>query len=214
MSSISVALIQSVQTKSVAEPVSVPTKEVAVRAPVVALYSSAPSVLGASEPVAESYIPTNEVESVESTTVTVEARVAKSTVILFGTSASVSEAQVRLPLAAMVVAKVFAPQSVGLAARAVAVSALPVTLPVSPPMKVVAVTFPAERTLPDASTSKFVKSIKPVVPTISFAPTFIAFTISTSETSIASVITAPPPVVWITKPSSIAPALVLSIVNL
>ena len=39
----------------------------------------------------------------------------------------------------MVVAKVFAPQSVGLAARAVAVSALPVTLPVSPPMKVVAV---------------------------------------------------------------------------
>ncbi len=37
MSSISVALIQSVQVKSVAEPESVPTNEVAVNAPVVEL---------------------------------------------------------------------------------------------------------------------------------------------------------------------------------
>jgi hypothetical protein len=66
---------------------------------------------------------TNDVASVPSTTVTVEARVARSTVMVFGTSASLIEAQVRSPLAAMVVAKVLAPQSVGLAARAVAVLA-------------------------------------------------------------------------------------------
>ena len=64
--------------------------------------------------------------------VTLEASIARSTVILFGTSASAMEAQVRSPLAAIVVAKAFAPQSVGLAARAVAVAALPVVLPEEP----------------------------------------------------------------------------------
>jgi hypothetical protein len=54
---------------------------------------------------------------------------AKSIVILFGTSASEIEAQVRFPLAAIVVAKVLAAQSVGLAASAVAVDALPVRPP-------------------------------------------------------------------------------------
>jgi hypothetical protein len=108
---------------------------VVARAPVVALYVSAPSVLGSSEPVAESYMAMNEVASVESVTVTVVASVAKSTVMLFGTSASEMEAQVRLPFAAIVVAKVFAPQSVGLAASADAVEALPVRAP----MKVVVV---------------------------------------------------------------------------
>ncbi len=55
--------------------------------------------------------------------------------MLFGTSPSVSEAQVKSPLAAIVVAKVFAAQSLGLAESAVAVLALPV----SPPINVVAV---------------------------------------------------------------------------
>ena len=64
--------------------------------------------------------------------VTEEASVARSTVMLFGTSASEIEAQVRLPLAAMVVAKALAPQSEGLAARAVAVAAFPVVLPEDP----------------------------------------------------------------------------------
>ena len=45
--------------------------------------------------------------------------------MLFGTSASAIDAQVRFPLAAIVVAKVLAPQSVGFAARAVAVPAFP-----------------------------------------------------------------------------------------
>ena len=57
--------------------------------------------------------------------VVVVAAVAKSIVMLLGTSASVMEAQVRLPLAAIVVAKVLAAQSVGLVAKAVAVAALP-----------------------------------------------------------------------------------------
>ena len=61
--------------------------------------------------------------------VVVVAAVAKSIVMLLGTSASVMEAQVRLPLAAIVVAKVLAAQSVGSAARAVAVEALPVKGP-------------------------------------------------------------------------------------
>ena len=50
---------------------------------------------------------------------------ARLTVILSGTSASAIEAQVRLPFAAMVVANWFAEQSVGFAARAVAVPAFP-----------------------------------------------------------------------------------------
>ncbi len=90
---------------------------------------SPPSVFGARDPVAESNIAIEEVASVESTTVTVDARVARSMVILFGTSASDMEAQVRLPLAPIVVAKVLAPQSVGLAASADAVEAFPVNPP-------------------------------------------------------------------------------------
>src|SRR5688572_8256756 len=70
-----------------------------------------------------------EVASVESTTVTVEARVAKSIVMLFGISLSVSEAQVRLPEATMLIANWLAAQSVGFAAKAVAVVALPVNAP-------------------------------------------------------------------------------------
>lgn len=58
--------------------------------------------------------------------VTLDASVARSTVILFGTSASAIDAQVRFPLAAIVVAKALAPQSVGFDAKAVAVLALPV----------------------------------------------------------------------------------------
>ena len=57
--------------------------------------------------------------------VTDEASVARSIVILFGTSASEILAQVRFPFAAIVVANWLAPQSVGLAARAVAVPAFP-----------------------------------------------------------------------------------------
>ena len=52
----------------------------------------------------------------------------------------------RVPEALMVVAQVFDPQSVGLAARAVAVEALPVTAPVSGPLNPVAVKIPVEGT--------------------------------------------------------------------
>ena len=55
----------------------------------------------------------------------VVAAVARSTVMVFGMSASTILAQVRVPLAAMVVAKAFAPQSDGFAASAVAVPAFP-----------------------------------------------------------------------------------------
>ena len=72
-----------------------------------------------------------EVASVESVTVTVDASVARSIVILFGISASRIEAHVRFPLEAIVVAKVLAPQSVGLAASTVAVEALPVKAPMN-----------------------------------------------------------------------------------
>ncbi len=61
--------------------------------------------------------------------VAVVARVARSMVMLFGISASVKAAQVRLPLAAMVVANWLEAQSLGLAARAVAVVALPLRAP-------------------------------------------------------------------------------------
>jgi hypothetical protein len=104
---------------------------VVVSAPLVASYVKAPSVRGERLPVALSYIAMNDVASVESVTVTVDASVARSTVILFGMSASVSDTQVRSPLAAIVVAKVLAAQSVGFAARAVAVVALPVNAPVN-----------------------------------------------------------------------------------
>ena len=53
---------------------------------------------------------------------------------------------------------------------------------VSSPLLIATLMSPAE------STVKFVKVIVPVVPSISFAPIFIAFTISESDTSIASVI--------------------------
>jgi hypothetical protein len=115
----------------VALPERAPVKVVAVRLAVVESYNSPPSVLAARLPVAESYTATKLVASVESTTVTVEARVAKSIVMELGTSASDMEAQVRFPLAAIVVAKVLAPQSDGLAARAVAVSAFPVSAPIN-----------------------------------------------------------------------------------
>jgi hypothetical protein len=102
---------------------------VVANAPFDALYVSAPSVRGESEPVALSYMAMNDVASVESVTVTVDASVARSIVILFGISASVSDAHVRSPLAAIVVAKVFDPQSLGLEASAVAVEELPVRAP-------------------------------------------------------------------------------------
>ena len=71
--------------------------------------------------------------------VAVVANVARSMVILFGMSASVRAAQVKFPLAAMVVANWLVLQSVGLVARAVAVVALPVKLPTKLP----AVTLPS-----------------------------------------------------------------------
>jgi hypothetical protein len=108
---------------------------VTVSALVLALYESPASVAGASEPVAEVPSATNVVVSAAaSAKVTVDASVARSIVIELGTSASAIEAQVKFPFAAIVVAKVLAPQSVGLAARAVAVDAFPVNAP----MKVVA----------------------------------------------------------------------------
>jgi hypothetical protein len=60
-------------------------RTVGASVPVDASYSRPPSVLTASEPVAESKIATNDVASVPSTTVTVLASVARSTVMLFGT---------------------------------------------------------------------------------------------------------------------------------
>ena len=61
-------------------------------------------------------------------------------------------------------------------------------IPVPPPS--------GERVIsPSAETSKSVKSMTAVVPRIVLSPTFIAFTISASDKSSASVITAPPPVV-------------------
>jgi len=56
--------------------------------------------------------------------------------------------QPRLPLAAMLVAKLFVEQAVGVAANAVAVLALPVTLPLRAPLKVVAVRVPPFVRLP------------------------------------------------------------------
>jgi hypothetical protein len=62
---------------------------------------------------------------VSSVIVVVVAAVARSIVMLFGTSASAIAAQVRLPEAAIAVAKLLAKQSEGSAASAVAVPALP-----------------------------------------------------------------------------------------
>ncbi len=69
--------------------------------------------------------------------------VARSIVIELGMSPSVRAAQVKLPLAAMVVANWLAEQSVGLAAKALAVEALPV----SAPLKLLAVIIPSMVTL-------------------------------------------------------------------
>ena len=110
-------------------PESAPTKVVAVRAAVVASYVNPPSVFGARLPVAESNMAIEEVASVESTTVTVEARVARSIVMLFGTSASEMEAQVKSPDATIEMANWFAAQSAGFAASAPAVVAVIVPLP-------------------------------------------------------------------------------------
>src|SRR6185369_5280431 len=77
-----VVLPEEPETFPVTLPVSGPENAVAVRVPVVASYVSPPSVFGARLPVAESNIAIEDVASVESTTVTVEASVARSIVIL------------------------------------------------------------------------------------------------------------------------------------
>ncbi len=202
---------------------------------------SPPSVFGARDPVAESNIAIEEVASVESTTVTVDARVARSMVILFGTSASDMEAQVRLPLAPIVVAKVLAPQSVGLAASADAVEAFPVNPPtnevaviVSAPTSILpkpAVMLPESRT-PTAVNAEIVSlasrraasfpsnlanSAEDIVapPTvISLDPIAKAVPIAEADKSIASPILEPTPVEVITRALPISPVVVLSIVNL